>query len=153
MSDTITIALITAVTAILSAGIGAFTAWKTAKLSADKEQERRLREDKRNCYSRLISSYNVLCGAASASLDSTDGAKELELYTQFQTARNDAILICDDNTQQLIFTLSKQVTACHLGHGDPDELRHSYVSALQAMRRELGGSMQERIWTLSDYDV
>lgn len=146
LSDTIVGALIAFLSASLGAGLTAIITWKTTKLSVDSERKHHIREEKLACYSQLISAYYDLHGAMAVNPNPPDNfppEKERSLYTQFQSAKNHALLICDDTSQKLITEFSRHVTACHLRKGDPRDLLSSYDSMLQGMRKEIEKSGKE----------
>ena len=154
MSDTIVGALIALVGTAFGAGLMAIINWKTVKLSVDSKRKHHIREEKLACYGQLISAYYDLHGAMAVNPNPPDNfppEKERNLYTQFQSAKNHALLICDDTSQKLIAEFPRHVTACHLRKGDPGDLLSSYDSMLQAMRKEIekSGKKEQRPSDLS----
>lgn len=142
MTETIIVALITMASGVFGAGIGAFvTLW-----ASNKETDRLFREEKKTCYAQLLSSYSNLMGEISTKpslIDELPPEQEQKLYTQFEIAHANALLICDKPSVAPISEIFNQVTALHLRKGNLSELHSAYVSALVAMRKELGASEKQ----------
>lgn len=142
MTETIIVALITLASGVLGASIGAITSVK----ASNKESERYFRDEKKACYALLLSSYSNLMGEISTEPNLIDGLppeQERKLYTQFQIAHTNALLICDKSSISPISEFFNQVAVCHLRKGNPSELHSAYVSALAAMRKELEASEKQ----------
>lgn len=139
MTETIIVALITMASGVFGAGIGAFMTLK----ASIKESKRYFREEKKTCYAQLLSSYGNLMGEMSTEPSLLDGLppeQERKLYTQFEIAHTNALLICGKSSVTPIAELFNQVTVLHLRKGSVPELHSAYVSVLTAIRKELVAS-------------
>lgn len=143
LSETICVALITMSSGMIGAGLGAFV---TLQLDS-RASKMRLRDEKRLCYSKLISAYDLLRNEIAYCPEHTDGIpskREGELYAEFEIAHTNALLICDPSVTEPLALFSNKVISCHLRQCPPDELHSAFVSALAAMRRDLMVNRKKR---------
>lgn len=137
MSDTVIVSLITFASGLCGAGVGAIV----TLITAHKEAQRHFREEKKLCFSQFISAYHELLRKTSINdeikqpLASTE-EDEIGLFTQFQTAYSNAILICDRSSIDAFSALLYQ-TKEMIKTRDYSKLGPVYKKAIDAMRREL----------------
>lgn len=143
MTDTIIVALITFASGAFGAGVTAFITWRTAKLSADKELERRRHEEKQLCFSQFVSAYHTLMHQAVLNgKDRSHFKDELTLLVQFQIVYSKAILICDKSSippfTKLLHEASEMIKTREF-----DQIKVAYKVAINTMRKELGTQEQQ----------
>ena len=141
MSETITIALITFLSGITGAIIGVITAYQVAKFSSLESKRQLAYTEKQRIYSALLDAYNSYIAMLTASTvdDKTGFPDENErlLYTHFQSAYSQAVLVSSD-------TVAKSLTALLIGVNKfgktlvpPENLNMLYNAAIHEMQKEL----------------
>lgn len=121
MSDTVLIALITFISGLSGALIGAISTWKLSKQTSDSETHKQLRSERLVAYSEYLSAYfkySVAWGPAASLYHSGDSTARLDTLHELGTTFSKALIVASPKTQIALRTFNEK---CLEGNGKNDE--------------------------------
>lgn len=142
ISETVLVALITFLSGVVGACVGAITTYLVAKQSSDTELKKALHDERLSAYSELMDSYLALGGyiahlSTSKNLDVTPDPKEHELYIRFSAACSKAGLLASKPTLVLINELLKAMNHYAATLRQPQDINQLYTHTIDALRNDL----------------
>lgn len=139
MSETVYIALITFASSLVGAGIGAFTAYGVAKISASAERKKMINTERIRAYSNLMTAYGnfILNMTADCNEDSLLSERERLIYTQFQNAYSTAVLVAPRSVVPALNDLFLSINKFGETRQIPDNLGRLYQIAVDKMREDV----------------
>lgn len=140
MSETISVALITFVSGLFGALVGAISAYLIAKNTTKSEQAKLLHAEKCKCYSTFLRSYHAFTAQITASdlgLTHLPDGVEQELFANFQIAYSAALLLASKNTEKALTNLYTCVIELGETRTVPERISNAFTNAVKAMRDEV----------------